>query len=53
MDPASDPEEGSVNAKAANCSPEASFGRYLDFCSGVPIKVMPGKDENGIDYIGL
>jgi len=46
IDPASDPEEGSVRAKAANCSPDARGGRYFDFCSGVPKRVIPEKMDS-------
>ena len=33
--------DGSVKAKAATCSPVASFGRYLLFCSSVPAMRIP------------
>eukprot|EP01137_Pigoraptor_chileana_P030674 Opistho-2@17497 len=36
MDPASDPLDGSVSAKAATCSPDASLGRYFCFCASLP-----------------
>ena len=32
---------GSVRQKAATCSPDASLGRYLAFCSLLPAKMMP------------
>ena len=32
---------GSVRQKAATCSPDASLGRYLAFCSSLPAKMMP------------
>lgn len=40
MEPASEPEEGSVKQKAANC-PFDTLGRYLAFCSGVPTNKIP------------
>ena len=40
MPPASDPEPGSVSAKAAICSPRASGGKYLRFWSSLPASQM-------------
>lgn len=42
MDPASDPEEGSVKQNAAN-SPDVTLGKYFAFCSGVPNNNIPLK----------
>lgn len=42
MDPASDPDEGSVKQKAAN-SPEVTRGKYFSFCSLVPNSKIPLK----------
>lgn len=47
--------DGSVRQKAATCSPDASLGRYLAFCSLLPAKMMPcdthglfsGGEKNG------
>ena len=38
---ASDPASGSVRQNEAMYSPEATFGRYLLFCSAVPSITMP------------
>lgn len=40
MEPASEPEEGSVRQKAAY-SPPVTRGRYLLFCSGLPNRRIP------------
>lgn len=42
IDPASDPDEGSVKQNAAN-SFDDTLGKYLAFCSGVPNNNMPLK----------
>lgn len=47
IDEASEPLEGSVNAKAAMVSPVASFGRYLAFWASVPAIMIP---LNPIDF---
>ena len=41
MEFASEPDAGSVKAKAANCSPDARRGKYFSFCSVVPRIVIP------------
>mmetsp|Transcript_15286 Transcript_15286/g.37815 ORF Transcript_15286/g.37815 Transcript_15286/m.37815 type:complete len:250 (-) Transcript_15286:355-1104(-) len=38
IDTTSLPEPGSLMASAPTCSPAMSFGRYLAFCSGVPLR---------------
>lgn len=40
IDPASDPEDGSVKQNAAKV-PLVTFGKYFAFCSGVPTKSIP------------
>lgn len=40
MEPASEPEEGSVRQKAANW-PEVTLVKYFFFCSGVPYNKTP------------
>lgn len=42
MDPASEPDDGSVKQNAAN-SPDVTFGKYFFFCSGVPYNKIPLK----------
>ncbi|MPC16896.1 hypothetical protein E2C01_009734 [Portunus trituberculatus] len=41
IEPASDPLLGSVRAKAAKSSPDATLGRYFSFCSGFPAMRIP------------
>ena len=36
----SEPAPGSDIARAPTCSPEISFGRYLRFCSAVPLRLI-------------
>ncbi len=40
MPTTSEPAFGSDIARAPTCSPEISFGRYLAFCSGVPLRLI-------------
>ncbi|HET6467655.1 MAG TPA: hypothetical protein VFG43_04680 [Geminicoccaceae bacterium] len=40
-DAASEPTSGSVRANEPMISPDASFGKYLCFCSSVPSMTMP------------
>ncbi|MNE96851.1 hypothetical protein D3C80_1951100 [compost metagenome] len=40
IDTTSEPAFGSLMAKAPMCSPLISFGRYLDFCSWLPLRLI-------------
>lgn len=42
IEPASDPEEGSVRQNAAN-SPDVTLGKYFFFCASVPYNKIPLK----------